>query len=60
MAWKASPTAWVDVAQAVTTGNDGPFALYFIATFPDAIFAIIMGIKNGDIFLSLNIFSHCS
>ncbi len=60
IALKASPTAWDDVAQAVITGRHGPCALKRIAMFPAAMLAIIIVIKNGDIFLGpfLNSFSH--
>ena len=47
IALKASPSALVEVAQAVTVGRFGPCALKRMATLPDAILDIIMGIKTG-------------
>ena len=44
----ASPMEWVPVAQAVTTGRFGPSAWKRMATLPDAILAIISGMKSGD------------
>ena len=43
------PIAFVDVAQAVTTGSVGPLAFCLIETSPDAMFAMIIGTKNGEI-----------
>ena len=60
IARKASPIACVEVEHAVTTGRHGPFALNFIAILPEAILLIIIGMKKGEMFLSVNIFSHCS
>ena len=37
--------AWVEVAQAVTTGRHGPQALLRIAMFPAAIFDIMVGMS---------------
>ena len=44
MARNASPTAWAEVAQAVTTGRVGPFALWRIAMLPEAMLGIIIAI----------------
>ena len=46
MARNASPTAWAEVAHAVTTGRVGPFALWRIAILPDAMLGIIIGVAS--------------
>jgi len=48
---KDSPIAFVPEAQADTTERFTPFASNLIATRPDAIFDIIIGIKKGDTLL---------
>src|SRR5438034_8422221 len=48
MSRRASPIAWLPVAQAVMTAEFGPFAPKRIDTSPDAMFTIIIGMKNGD------------
>ena len=48
MARKASPIVWLEVAQAVTTGRVGPWALQRIEMVPAAILPIIMGTIKGE------------
>ena len=43
----ASPMQFEPVAHAVTTHEDGPWSLYVMETWPAAMFAIIIGTKNG-------------
>src|SRR5262245_169993 len=44
----ASPSAWLPVAQAVTTAEFGPLAPNRIEISPEAMFTISIGMKNGD------------
>ena len=48
MSLRASPIAWLPVAQAVMTEEFGPFAPKRMDTSPDAMLTIIIGMKNGD------------
>src|SRR2546427_1441673 len=45
---KASPSAWLPVAQAVTTAEFGPLAPKRIETSPDAMLTMSIGMKNGE------------
>src|SRR5215470_1110856 len=45
---KASPRAWLPVAQAVTTEELGPFAPKRIETSPDAMLMMSIGMKKGE------------
>jgi len=45
---KASPSAWLPVAQAVTTAEFGPLAPKRIETSPAAMFTMSIGMKKGD------------
>src|SRR5947208_1500759 len=45
---KASPSAWLPVAQAVTTAEFGPLAPKRIETSPDAMLTMRIGMKNGE------------
>ena len=47
IAWKASPTSWAEVAQAVTTGRVGPVACWRMETAPQGMLAIMLGIMSG-------------
>jgi hypothetical protein len=44
---RASPIAWLAVAQAVTTERLGPFRPYSMEKYPDNMFGMIAGIRNG-------------
>ena len=46
---KASPIAWLPVAQAVTTEEFGPLSLYRMESWPEAMLTISDGMKNGEI-----------
>ncbi len=48
MAWAASPSAWVPVAQAETIPKLGPRAPYSIATSPAHMLPISDGIVKGE------------
>src|SRR6185436_9633249 len=45
---KASPIAWLPVAQAVTTDEFGPLSLYRMESCPEAMLTISDGTKNGE------------
>ncbi len=44
----ASPIACAPVVQAVIVARFGPFAPYLIETWPDVMFAMSPGMKNGE------------
>src|SRR5262245_4095451 len=48
MSRNASPSAWLPVAQAVTTAEFGPLAPKRIETRPDAMLMMSIGMKNGE------------
>src|SRR5690606_39746377 len=53
MSRMARPIACVEVVQAVTVAMFGPVSLKLIETWPEIMLMMLLGTKNGEIFLGL-------